>query len=153
MLMSVQAFAESAEQSKEVSTYVEFGGTTTFDGNIIPTTGLAAGTTPAHTVIATVGVVNGGGTRLIGNDPNDTDATNKAPDQGWTMKSDSAPDTKMVKVKVDDTESTGFISKLGGRLWNKMPAGSRASIITNGQQDIIAGDDYKLTETIAKYVP
>jgi len=85
--------------------------------------------------------------------PNDTDVTNKAPDQGWTMKSDSAPDTKMVKVKVDDTGRTGFISKLGGCLWNKMPAGSRASIITDGQQDITAGDDYKLTETIAKHAP
>lgn len=152
VLSSTTVFAESAEQSKIISTPVAFGATTTFDGTITPVNGLPAGATEDNTTIATVSVVNPGAAWLIGNDPNDTANSTKAPDQGWVMKSLS-DSTKQVKVKVSNDGRIDYKPNLGGRNWNRMPPTSVAKIVTNTKQTIAAGDDYELAVTIARYLP
>lgn len=152
VLSSTTVFAATVDQSKNISTSVAFGATTTFDGTITPVTGLPAGATADNTTIATVNVVNPGSSWLISNDPNDSANVNKAPDQGWVMKS-ASDSSKTVKVKLSNDGRLDYQPNLANRNWNRMPPTATAKIVTYGAQSISSGDDYNLTVTIARYLP
>lgn len=151
---SGSTLAATAEQPMTVSGTVQFGQTTELKGDLRTVGGLPAGATDNGTLIATVGVTGGGSYWLIGIDPNDTTSAGNAPDQGWIMKSESTP-TKLVKVKISNENRVDYQPNLGAGnfKWNRMRADQRANIIVNGKQNVDAGDDYRLTVNIAKYVP